>query len=419
MKFKLLTLSIVLLLAIPTLSQMPEAEYFKYLTEMYNKKDSDIIDYLINEFKFYTQIYADSPNIDEALFMLARLYEQEKDYPEAFLSYLKIKYLVPNSERRNDAITGVNQLVHDKAQRMFKIKRTRIDEEITRPVSFTDRNSAFFDYLKFLHDLYIEDINKILQGEITHYLQIYVSDAKNIDQLLYWHAELYEKARDWEEAVSSYLKLKYLVPESSLLAQTLFKIAYLQYTETKQYEEAKANFSQLLSDYPEAYIAGDAQFYLAEMYQDELDNDQEAINNYLLLIESYPKNKNAVEALKRVAKIHEDQDKYEQTISTYYQIFELYPDHSYTPQALLEIEVLYRRKLKNYSKAIEMLKLYTSQYPTRKDAAERLYDAAKLFKDELKEKQAAIDTYNEVIAKFPDSKYAKRAKSQIEDLLEE
>jgi outer membrane protein assembly factor BamD (BamD/ComL family) len=39
--------------------------------------------------------------------------------------------------------------------------------------------------------------------------------------------------------------------------------------------------------------------------------------------------------------------------------------------------------------------------------------------DELNDKQAAIDTYNEVIKQFPDSKYAERSIDRIADLNEE
>ncbi|MCK4754299.1 MAG: tetratricopeptide repeat protein, partial [Calditrichia bacterium] len=93
--------------------------------------------------------------------------------------------------------------------------------------------------------------------------------------------------------------------------------------------------------------------------------------------------------------------------------------NSYTPEALLEIENLYRRRLENYEKAIETLKLYADQFPQREDAAERLFDAGDIYSDDLNNKQAAIDTYNEVINKFPTSDYAEKAKDRIQDLSEE
>jgi TolA-binding protein len=137
------------------------------------------------------------------------------------------------------------------------------------------------------------------------------------------------------------------------------------------------------------------------------------------LVESYPSSRFAVESLKRVAGIMEDKENYVEAIAAYYQIFELYPKNSYTPEAVLEIENLYRRKLENYDKAVETLKLYTDQFSQREDAAERLFDAGDIYMDELNNKQAAIDTYNEVINKFPTSDYAEKAKDRIQDLSEE
>jgi TolA-binding protein len=60
-----------------------------------------------------------------------------------------------------------------------------------------------------------------------------------------------------------------------------------------------------------------------------------------------------------------------------------------------------------------------TQYPEHKDAAERLFDAGEIYEDDLERKQAAIDTYHEVINKFPTSKYAERAQDHIEDLSQE
>jgi TolA-binding protein len=309
--------------------------------------------------------------------------------------------------------------LQDKAERTFRDKREKIDEFVGQPTQFSDRNTAFYDYLNFLHDIDIEDINELLNNEIQYYLNVYTEGIKNLDQILFWQGELYEKAKDWEEAVSAYTKLKYMTPESPLLAHTMFKIAYLQYKETGQYQQAKENFSDILTTYAESSFAGDAQFYLAEMYEEELDNRTESIANYRLLVENFPKHRYAVESLKRVAEMLVKDDKYEDAINSYYQIFELYPEHTFAPEALLEIEELYRRKLKNYIKAVETLKLYATQYATREDAAERLFDAADLQQDELKDNQAAIETYNEVITKFPESKYAKRANDRIADLNEE
>jgi TolA-binding protein len=412
-----LTLSFLLLSSL--FSQIPEPGSFQYLQQAYSKRNSDVMEYLIDECNQYLLSFWDSPNADEVLFMLGELYEDEKMYPEAFLSYLKIKFIHPNSDRRNDSVSNLNQLVHNKAEGTFSEKRKNIDELVSQTLSFTDRNAAYFNYIKFVFELNIEDLNEILIQDIKTYTIIYAKNAKNGDQLYFWVGSLYKKSSDWHQSILAYDKVRYIASESLLIPQALFQIALLQYQETGQYSQAKDTFVSLIAANPDLSVSGDAQFYLAELYEEKLDIPDEAVANYRVLVESYPSSRFAVESLKRVAEIMEDKDNYVEAIAAYYQIFELYPKNSYAPEALLEIENLYRRRLENYEKAIETLKLYADQFPQREDAAEQLFDAGDMYSDDLNNKQAAIDTYNEVINKFPASDYAEKAKDRIQDLSEE
>ena len=97
----------------------------------------------------------------------------------------------------------------------------------------------------------------------------------------------------------------------------------------------------------------------------------------------------------------------------------MYPQDEFATEALLEIKYLYIRRLENYLKAVETLKFFAKQYKDHEDAAEYLYDAAEIYYDDLNNKQAAIDTYHQVINEFPESKYAEWAKDKIESLSEE
>lgn len=400
-------------------AQVPEEGSFKYLQDTYSKRSSKIMEYLINENLQFLEIFPNSSNADEVLFMLANLYEEEKEYPQAFLSYLQFKFIYSDSDRRNDAISNLNQIVHNKAESTFKDKRKKIDKLISQSLAFPDRNTAMYELLSFVYDLDIEDLNKILISYINTYIRTYSKVVKNVDQLYFWTGDIHAKLSDDYEAIFTYSRIPFVTPESILIPQALFQTGFLQYEETKDYQKAKDTFVSLIAAYPETPVAGDAQFYLAELYEEELDNPDEAVANYRVLVETYPDNKYAVEALKRVAEIMEDKDQYEESIASYHQIFELYPKNNYSPEALLEIESIYRKKLENYEKAIEILILYSSHYSQQEDAAERLYDAAEMYADDLNNKQAAIDTYTEVIKNFPDSKYAERAKDSIQDLREE
>jgi TolA-binding protein len=413
-------ISTLILLPLSTLfSQLSEPGSFQYLQQAFSKRNSDVMNYMINECNQYLLTFWDSPNADEVLFMLGELYEDEKMYSEAFLNYLKIKFIHPNSDRRNDSVSNLNQIVHNKAEGTYSEKRKNIDELVSQTLTFTDRSTAYYDYIKFVFELNINDLNEILVKDIQTYTIIYAKNVKNIDQLYFWMGSLYKKSSDWYQSILAYDKIKFISPESLLIPQALFQIALLQYEETGQYSLAKDTFVSLISAHPDLSVSGDAQFYLAELYDEKLDNPDEAVANYRVLVESYPSNRFAVESLKRVAGIMEDKDNYVEAIAAYYQIFELYPKNTYTPEAILEIENLYRRRLENYEKAIETLKLYADQFPQREDAAERLFDAGDIYSDDLNNKQAAIDTYNEVINKFPTSEFSEKAKDRIQDLSEE
>jgi len=417
---KIIILLTLLLFPLSSLfSQIPEPGSFQYLQQAFSKRNADVMEYLIDECNQYLLSFWDSPNADEVLFILGNLYEDENMYPEAFLAYLKIKFIHPNSDRRNDSVSNLNQIVHNKAEGTFSEKRKDIDELISQTLSFTDRSTAYYDYIKFVFELNIEDLNENLIQDISTYSIIYAKKVKNVDQLYFWVGSLYKKSSDWHQSILAYSKVKYISPESILIPQALFQIALLQYQETGEYNQAKDTFVSLIAANPDLSVAGDAQFYLAEIYEKKLDNQDEAVANYRVLVESYPDSRFAVESLKRVAEIMEDKENYLEAIASYYQVFELYPKHNYTPEALLEIENLYRKRLENYEKSIEILKLYADQYSQREDAAERLFDAGDIYNDDLGNKQAAIDTFNEVINKFPTSDYAEKAKDRIEDLSEE
>jgi TolA-binding protein len=418
---KNLSICLIICIVIPFIgfAQNPESGTFLYLQNAYTKRTSDVMTYLIKECNQYLIHFWDSANADEVLFMAANLYEEEKRFPEAFVNYLKIKFIFPNSDRRNDAVSNLNQIVHNKDERTFSEKRKNIDEIVSQTLTFTNRNAAYYDLLKFVYELNIEDLNEVLIDRISMYNMIYAGEAKNVDQLAFWTGDLYKKMSEWHESILAFQKIAFIAPQSILIPQALFQVGLLQYQETRDYQLAKDTFVSLISAHPENTVAGDAQFYLAELYQEKLDNQDEAVATYRVLVETYPDNRYAVESLKRVAQIMEDKDNFQEAVASYYQIYELYPQNFYTPEALLEIESIYRRKLDNYEKAIETLKLYANQFSEKEDAAERLYDAAELYIDELNNKQAGIDTYHEVINKFPSSKYAERAKEKIEDLSSE
>ena len=397
-------------------AQVDESAYFAYLHEASSRHDADMNDFVIEECHRFLQTFPSAAVADEVYFILASTYNANKDYERAFCNFLKLKLLYPASARTSDAVVLINDILNDKSARTFAAQKTVITDLVNSSPAQSDKMESHYQYLKFLYDLKLEDLNEILLDEINNYLHTFPRLAKNSDQLFFWSAELYEQDKEWKKAIYTYTKIRHLAPDSPLIPDVLFRKAYILYKEEDEFIPARDTFISVLTDYPQTDIAGDAQFYLAELYQEKLENAEEAINNYRLVTETYPQNPFAVEALKRVAAIYDDEEKYQNAVETYYQIFELYPDDPYTPLALLEIKSIYIKQMKDYEKAIQILKLFATQYAAHEDAAEYLFEAAEIYEEELGEKKLAIDTYHEVRNKFPESRYAEKALDRINEL---
>jgi TolA-binding protein len=420
-KMKNLTLLLIIVFVFNTVvfAQVEESKYFEYLKTTYANKSGDETDFLITQFNEYLDSFPLSQHNDEIYYMLGEMYKNDRSYFKALVNYLKVIYLYSASAKAEEAKTNITQIVKDHEERSFEDIQSEFLAKIKEAKSSANASKSFFEYLMFIKSHKLDDLNEILISEIGYYLKYFGDKATNADQALFWQGELFQAEKDWTEASLSYKKLSSLFPNSMLIPQVIYNTALIEYQELSKPKAAKESFVQLISNYAESEFSGNSQFYLGELYEKEFRDNKEAISNYRLLVETYPANQFSVEALKRVAELLLDEEKYEEAIASYYQIVELYPQDEFSTEALVEIKDIYVRRLENHLKAIETLIFFANQYKSHEDAAEHLYDAAEIYYDDLNNKQAAIDTYHQVINDFSDSKYAEWAKDKIEDLSEE
>ncbi len=407
---------LVLLAGLLPADQLSESGFLNYLRESYARNDEDINELLISDCQRFMGTFPQSPNMPEVEYILARIYDQDGQYFRAFIHYQEILWLYPGAAINPEVEKAGKQIMTEKEARAFESFVQKIDDGLAGKPAAGSLSGRFYNYVKFLYELDHPDINPLLIDRIFFYLHTFDQDVTNPDQLLFWIAGLYRMQRDWLEAMMTYEKLICIKPESALVPEVIFELGYIQYSEMGRHNEARDNFIRLITDYPEKEIAGDAQFYLGELYQRKLDDPAEALTNYRLLIEAYPQNSHAVEALRRMAEIHYDADRYEKAIETYEEIYDDYRSDAYTPEALIEIEDIYRSKLRDYRRAAETLTKYSDTYPNREDAAEMYYDAAEMYREELNDKETAIRVLKAIIEKYPESRYAEKAKEDIAEM---
>lgn len=396
--------------------QLSESGFLHYLKDSFARNDDDINERLIGECALFLSTFPQSADAPDVLFIRARIHDQEKQYMRAVINYLQLLRLYPEAEITGEAQAALRLILQEKDSRTFRDYVQRIDDYLAEKPPATSLSGRFYNFLAFLHELGHPGIDPYLIEQMIFYIHTFDQDVRNPDQILLWTAGLYQKERDWLEAMMAYDKLIYLKPESALVPEVIFSLGMLQYTEMRRYNEARDNFIRLITDYPEKEITGDAQFFLGELYQRRLDDTDEALTNYRLLIEAYPENKYAVEALRRIAEIHYDADRYEKAISVYEEIYDDYRTAPFAPEALKEIETIYRRKFNDYARAAETLQKYADTYPEREDAPEIYYDAAEMYLEELNNREKALELLRVIIEKYPQSRYAEKAKNDIAEL---
>lgn len=416
MKKIIFTFLVVILLIVPSSAQIDEQAYYAFLHEIYARHDDDLYDYLVEESRRYLLLFPTSAAADEVYYILGETYSASRDYDEALCNYLKLKLFYPASARSADASSRISKLLTDDVSGKISEQKDAIINYINTTSFSGTSQENYYTYLNFLYDLKLDALSAIVIEDIEYYLQIFGKSSKYNDQILFWLADLYSRERQWKRSVQTCKLIIRLYPESPLIPNILYHQAGILYHEENDYSQARDTYILILTNHPESEPAGNAQFFLAEIYQKEYDNPEEAIDNYRLLIETYPQNQNTVEAFKRIAGLYMDQEKYQEAIETWYQLFEIYPGDPFTPEALIEIKDIYTDKLKNFTEAIKILKLFVTQYTDHPDAPEYLFEAGEIYEDELNEKQNAIDVFHEVRNKYPDSRYAEKALDHIEDL---
>jgi TolA-binding protein len=396
--------------------QLSESGFLHYLRESFARNDEDINELLIVDCQRFMRTFPQSQNMPDAEYILARIYDQDGQYFRAFVHYQEILWLYPSAAINPEVEKAGKRIIAEKETRAFESFVQKIDEGLAGRPAESSLSGRYFNYVKFLYELDHPDINPLLIDRIVFYLHTFDQDVINPDQLLFWMASLYRKQRDWLEAMMTYEKLIFIKPESALVPEVIFELGYIQYSEMGRHDEARNNFIRLITDYPEKEISGDAQFYLGELYQRKLDDPAEALTNYRLLIEAFPQNSHAVEALRRMAEIHYDADRYEMAIRIYEEIYDDYRSDPFAPEALIEIEDIYRSKLKDYRRAAETLLKYSDTYPNREDAAEMYYDAAEMYREELNDKETATRVLKAIVDKYPESRYAEKAKDDLAEM---
>ena len=214
-------------------------------------------------------------------------------------------------------------------------------------------------------------------------------------------------------------------------------------------ERAIQEYARLVEQYPNSRRAAEAQLKIGDIYRTVLNKPNEAISAYEKLVQSqFSVSKLGAEALFRIGRIYcNDLHEYGKALDTFQLFLRDYPTYWKFPAAVYWQGVCYEQ-LRDYDNAIRAFEMFVRIYPD--DEPGWLADIGKLGEMEVKaESESRIDElkklapeaqwreaerlrslekyrealviYRELMTRYPDSEYSKKARIQadrVENLAE-
>ncbi len=204
---------------------------------------------------------------------------------------------------------------------------------------------------------------------------------------------------------------------------------------SKDYQQAQAQFKILTLNYPGARFVDEAQFYLAECHF-ELKEYIIAADEYKRLVRLYPQSEYLDDAQYKVAmsdfklspKSSLDQTHTVSALENFQRFIEDFPNSDLVPDAekkllgcrskLSEKDFsageLYRKLGDNYAALVYYNSVLEHYYDT-KFAHDALYWKGECLYN-LKRKDEALQAFNELLAKYPKSKYRVRISDRLKEI---
>jgi len=232
--------------------------------------------------------------------------------------------------------------------------------------------------------------------------------------------------------------------KTPLAIQAQFRVAELYWRDLNTPQKAVEEFEKLIAEYPHSSVTPEAQWWIGYIYGKKLYKYEQAISAYQKVIQNYPTSNFAVESQFQIGNIYKDQGKYQEALQAFLNIATEYPSFWRLSAVFYWQGVCYEH-LKDYSNAINSYRTFVTVYLPEADYA-RLGDIGKYKESKLKiedeienkirlltqdmprvefqkaeelsqkEEYLAIPPiYRKIIRIAPDSQYAKKAREQLKN----
>ncbi len=228
-------------------------------------------------------------------------------------------------------------------------------------------------------------------------------------------------------------------PGTDFAAEAQFEIAELYLP--IQPEQAVQEYAKLVRQYPNSRRAAEAQLKIGDTYRMPLNKPEEAISAYQKLTQSQPiAGKLGAEALFRIGRLYSQLNDHKKALDAFNRFLRDYPTYWKIP-AVFYWQGICHEQLEDYDSAIGAFGLFVQVYPDnkpdwladigrlgetkvkteieskieelKKTASEKLWQDAERLRFRGKYSEALV-SYRDLMGRYPNSEYAKKAKTQAD-----
>jgi TolA-binding protein len=424
----------------PTTSQGIEARFYLGLTQLKLKQFDDAR----LTFQTFALTYQDNPKAPEAWWNVGECFAAVGNNREAALAFERVKSFHPKSEIAPTALVQASKYFSlcgepDNARRVLRIVLQEYGSSRAVLAARTQLGQMYFDEgnIELAHN----ELKRVIEGDPS-------PDAKaqallilgniqatmgNRDQAQAQYREVITKYASTSAIQGAYIRLGALQAESGkfqeaiesyrkgIAVQTHVDSALTQeamiatgdaYASVKDYTSAVTAYRRFLSSFPHSPHSGDVLWKVA-LVNSAAKNYQKSDEACRTLLKADVPPILRRRAQIRLARNAEEAQNPALAVQHYGAFLDQFPDDPSTPEIVFTIGTLYEKELHDPRKAIAYYELLQTRY-ARSPFAPEAYEGAGRSYEELKEYDRALQTYRDLVDKFPASPLCTNAMSRID-----
>jgi TolA-binding protein len=413
----------------PNTSQGIEARFYLGLTQLRLKHFDDAR----LTFQTFALTYQDNPKAPEAWWNVGECFAAVGNYREAALAFERVKSFHPKSEIAPTALVQASRYFSlagepDNARRVLRIVLQEYGSSRAVLAARTQLGQMYFEEGNI--GLAQNELKRVIEGDPS-------PDAKGQALLILGNIQATMGNRD--QAQANYREVITKYASTSAIQGAYIKLGALQ-AESGRYQEAVESYGKgiAIQTNIDSALTQEAMIAIGDAYA-SLQNYASAVTAYRRYLSSFPHAPRTGDVIWKVALVNSAAKNYQKSdeacrtllksdvapiikrraqirlarnaeaaqnpalaVQHYAAFLDQFPDDPSTPEIVFTIGTLYEKALRDPRKAIAYYELLQTRY-ARSSFAPEAYEGAGRSYEELKEYDRALQTYRDLVDKFPAS----------------